>query len=81
MGREFFLFAICILSLGVSITFTFVPLLPYSLRVIAGIVALLSLAFLVVLLYIKERNAKIESIYSDHFRKIREETTPEEEMY
>lgn len=59
MGREFFLFAICILSLGVSIAFTFVSLLPYSLRVIAGIVALLSFAFLVVLLYIKERNAKV----------------------
>jgi heme A synthase len=63
MGREFFLFAISVLALGVSIAFTFVPLLPYSLRVVAGTIALLSLVFLVVLLYIKERNAQIESMF------------------
>jgi hypothetical protein len=66
MGHEFPLFAISVLILGVSIALAFVPVIPSSLRVLAGIVALLSLAFLVMLLYIKERNATMRRILREH---------------
>jgi len=66
MGHEFPLFAISVLILGVSIALAFVPVIPSSLRVLAGIVALVSLAFLVMLLYIKERNATMRRILREH---------------
>lgn len=68
MQVEFVLFAISILVLGVSTAFLFVPVVP---RAITGTVSLLSLAFLLMLLYIKERrNAKIQRTFNEYFEEL-----------